>query len=309
MLLCFTVILWCTSSGRKLVLSPQQIINNACCWVQVRWHGKQEAMQGSLDCAQLKARQAALVDYDLDYDHGLFGDIPDPCSEEATDDMADTGTDDAPAVADMAAEVAATEPPAESKRAAEAPVTEAAEAAAKTGPSGSAAAGGLSVKARVAEAMAARGATTGGAQQAVGDNASIAGEGGGVLGKVDRDSGFRGGQGEAAAGEEPRQPLSKRMRIGIRGRSGDAHARSAASIKLLVQILDWVGKSMSRHHHQTISYLAFPIAKMLSCLLLPLYQTKSWLMGREGHLCSSQCIDCSCSRAAMKSCAWSSSLD
>ena len=137
--------------------------------MQVRWHGKQEAIQGDLDCAQLKARQASLVDYDLDYDHGLFGDIPDPCSEDAIENVVDAEADEAPAVA----EVAKTEPPEKSQQqAAQVPVAEAAEAFAKTG-SGSAA-GGLSVKARVAEAMAARGATTGGAQQGAAAGAGLA---------------------------------------------------------------------------------------------------------------------------------------
>ena len=217
--------------------------------VQVRWHGRQAA-EGGLDCAQLKAQQAALVDYDLDYDHSLFGDIPDPCSDEALENAADSearsnsaaqvATDTRAHGGSAAKHAAEIEQPGEGSEAVVQDKTT--EAGGKTGASAVTKAGGLNIKARVAKAMAARAAAGGLLWEERGGNAiEISGKVG--LGVYNGGRGHAEGQGGGTGSEPPRQPLSKRMRVSIRGRSADAHPRSAASIKLLVEILDWVGES------------------------------------------------------------------
>ena len=247
-----------------------------------------------MTCADLRARQAALVDYDLDYDHSFFGDIPDPCSGDieaegtgeapdkesaAADKIREMPSADAHGRAERAAGAAgsagtggsqaggaakvgadsmhsggASNPGTEGAQAAEAPdvgadilqpsgaaeaVGGSAKAAGILGPIGRSAVGaggGLSTaKARVAEVLAAR------------DVAQGLAAGSGIGGARSGKQGAGGGldKGRDAVGEERKLPLSQRMRVSIRsaaGDQGDRHARSAASVKVLVEILDWIGE-------------------------------------------------------------------
>ncbi|CAL8472254.1 g11796 [Coccomyxa elongata] len=262
--------------------------------LQVRWHGPQAQAGGQITCADLRARQATLTDYDLDYDHSFFGDIPDPCSGDSEAEGADEASQEKQAASDKVREVPSADAHGQTERvagaasnvggdgaqaagaatvgadnmqsggasdagsggaqAAEAPAlgankvqsggaakvfgasTQSAGGAESGGGGGSAVGtgGGLStVKARVTEALAARDAVQGvSVGSGIGGVHSV---GGGL------EEGREGGN---AIGEERKLLLSQRMRVSIRSASGDRgdrHARSAASVKVLVEILDWVG--------------------------------------------------------------------
>lgn len=266
----------------------------------MRWHGPQAEAGGQITCADLRARQATLTDYDVDYDHSFFGDIPDPCSENSEAEGADEASQEKQAASDKDREVPSADAHGQTEsvagatsnvgsdgaqaagavtagaknvqtggapdagsggpQAAEGPAsgankvqsrgaakvigasTQLAGGAESGGGGGSAvgAGGGLSTaKARVTEALAARDALQG--------VAAGSGIGGVQPGRQRGGEGLEEGREAGHAIEEERKlPLSQRMRVSIRSASGDRgdrHARSAASVKVLVEILDWVGES------------------------------------------------------------------
>lgn len=201
------------------------------------------------------------MDYDLDYDHSLFGEIPDPCSEETTEAAAAPTAPTIEGGEAVKSQTASQRDDATAQSGENHRKSHGDSSGAGRGNAAQAGAlpGGLSsAKARVAEAIAARAALAGltaeeqqlqaGSHVRGGnlDGSNVGGTGGDPMrghalegGGLSEDMDLEGDEGE-------KLPLSQRVRVSIRRAGGaDRHERSAASIKVLVQVLDCVGESQS----------------------------------------------------------------